>query len=244
MEVLIEGGEIRVAELSQKLNTSVVTIRKDLDELEKEGLLERVHGGAIKNYRAQQSLIFMDRKNIKKEEKKRIAAATANLIKEGDSVILNVGSTSYYVAKEFKNKKNIIVITNGLMIFNELAYYKNLTALFLGGLFNPEMQITYGEDTIEQLSKYKADKLIIGMDGIDINAGATTYNHVEDTIMRVMIERSKEKILIVDDSKLGKITFAHIAPLTDFDAIVTNYAPQHEQYYESLRALGLNVITV
>ncbi|MDD3519684.1 MAG: DeoR/GlpR family DNA-binding transcription regulator [Actinomycetota bacterium] len=243
MELLTEGGEVRVKEMSQKLNTSVVTIRKDLDELQKEGLLERVHGGAVKNCNAQQDLFFMDRKDIKKEEKKQIANMAANLINERDSVIINNGSTSYYVAQELKSKKNVIVITNSLMILDELSCYKNIATLFLGGFLDPKMQITHGEDTIAQLSKYKADKLIIGMDGIDIKAGATTYNHVDCAIMRLMIEHSQRKILVVDDSKFRKITFAHVAPLTDFNTIITNYIPENEQYYEDLRMLGLEVIT-
>jgi len=195
LEALNEDGEVRVADLSDNLHTSVVTIRKDLDELEKEGLLERVHGGAIKNFRVQQNMIFAEKMNTKKTEKKKIATATAKLIKDGESVIINVGSTSYYVAQQFRDKKNLIVITNAIQIFNEVAYYKNITTFFLGGKFNQEMELTYSDDTLEQLSKYKADKLIIGMDGIDLIAGATTYNHVEDTIMNRMMERSKKRYL-------------------------------------------------
>jgi len=244
LEALNEDEEVRVVDLSDQLNTSVVTIRKDLDELEKEGLLERVHGGAIKNFRVQQNLVFSERLNTKKAEKKKIAAATSKLITDDESVIINVGSTSYYLAQQLRDRKHLIVITNALQIFNEIAYYKNITSFFLGGKFNNEMEITYGEDTLEQLNKYWADKLIIGMDGIDLVAGATTNNHAEDTIFARMMERSKEKILIVDDSKIGKVTFAHIAPLSAYDTIVTNHVPQHEQFYREAERLGLRVIAV
>ena len=244
LEALNEDGEVRVADLSGQLHTSVVTIRKDLDELGKEGLLERVHGGAIKNFRVQQNMIFSEKMNAQKAEKKKIAIATARLVSDGESVIINVGSTSFYVAQQFRNKKNLIVITNALQIFNEIAYYKNITTFFLGGKFNHEMELTYGDDTLEQLNKYRADKLIIGMDGVDLAAGATTNNHAEDTIMIRMMERSNEKILIVDDTKIGKVTFAHIAPLSAFDTIVTNYSPQHEQFYSEAERLGLRVVIV
>ena len=244
LEALSEDGEVRVADLSGQLHSSVVTIRKDLDELEKEGLLERVHGGAIKNFRVQQNMNYSERMDTNRAEKKKIAAATARLINDGDSVIINVGSTSHYVALQFRNKKNLIVITNALHIFNEIAYYKNITTFFLGGKFDHEMELTYGDDTLEQLGKYRADKLIIGMDGINLAAGATTNNHVEDTIMARMMERSNEKILIVDDSKIGKVTFAYIAPLSAFDTIVTNYAPRHEQFYHEAERMGLRVVAV
>ena len=243
LEALNEDGEVRVADLAGQLRTSVVTIRKDLDDLEKEGMLERVHGGAIKNFRVQQNMIFSERMNTQKTEKKKIAIATAKLIGDGESVIINVGSTSYYVAQQFRDKKNLIVITNALHIFNEIAYYKNITSFFLGGKFNHEMEMTYGDDTLEQLNKYRADKLVIGMDGIDLAAGATTYNHDEDTIMARMLERSNVKILIVDDAKIGKVSFAHIAPLSAFDILVTNYAPQHEQFYREAERIGLRVVT-
>jgi DeoR/GlpR family transcriptional regulator of sugar metabolism len=244
LNTLNETGEVRVTELSQMLNTSVVTIRKDLDKLEKEGLLKRVHGGAVKTSRTQQTLFITDNRNIKKAEKKAIAAATSELVEEGESVIINVGSTTFYVSQELKKKKNLIVITNALMIYNEFAYCRNITTFFLGGRHHVGMQITCGDDTIEQLSKYRADKLIIGMDGVDIEAGATTYNHVEDTVMRYMIECSKEKILVVDDSKIKRTTFAHVAPLTAFDTMVTNYVPHHADFYRKLEDMGLRVITV
>ena len=244
LEALNEDERVRVVDLSDQLNTSVVTIRKDLDELEKEGLLERVHGGAIKNFRVQQNIAFSERMNTKKAEKKKIAVATAKLIGDGESVIINSGSTSYYVAQHLRDKKHMIVITNALQIFNEIAYYKNITSFFLGGKFNNEMEITYGEDTLEQLNKYWADKLIIGMDGIDLVAGATTNNHAEDTVFARMMERSKEKILIVDDSKIGNVAFAHIAPLSAYDTIVTNHTPGNEQFYREAERLGLRVIAV
>jgi len=244
METLNKSSEIRVADLSRILNASVVTVRKDLDELEQEGLLERVHGGAVKNFKIQQNTLSSERLRHKKQEKEAIASAASDIIKSGDSVIINTGSTSYYVAKEFKKKRNLIVITNALCIFNIIAYYKNITTFFLGGQFNVQMQLTYGDETIEQLSKYHADKLFLGFDGIDIQAGATTYNHLEDNVIHAMMQRSEEKILIVDDSKLKRVTFAYVAPLTDFDKIITNYVPAYADYYKQLQDLGLEVITV
>ena len=242
LEALNAEGEVRVADFSDQFHTSVVTIRKDLDAMEREGLLRRVHGGAIKNSRVQKDIFFSDRMNAQKAEKEKIALAAADLINDGDSIIINMGSTSFYVAQQFRNKKNLIVITNALQIFTEIAYYKNITTFFLGGKFNQEMEHTYGDDTLEQLNKYTANKLFIGMDGIDLVAGATTNNHAEDTIMIRMMERSNEKILIVDDSKIGKVAFAHIAPLSTFDTLITNYVPRHEHFYREAERVGLRVV--
>ena len=242
LELLNEDGEVRIADFSNQLNTSVVTIRKDLEVMEKDGLLKRVHGGAISNSKVHKNLLISEKMRTRKAEKKSIALAAANIIGDGDSIIINMGSTSFYVAQQFHTKKDLIVITNSLQILNEIAYYSNITTFFMGGKFNHDMEHTYGDDTLEQLGKYWADKLFIGMDGIDLLAGATTYNHAEDSIMLRMMERSNEKILIADDSKIGKVAFAHIAPISAFNTIITNYTPQNEYFYQEAERLGLRVI--
>ena len=244
LEILNQNSEIRIADLSRQLNTSVVTIRKDLDDLEREGLLKRVRGGAILNYRGQNSAMYLDRMKVKKEEKMMIAAAAANLISDGDTVIINSGSTTLYCTQALRTKKNLIVITNAVQVFSEISYCRNITTFFLGGRFDPEIQATFGDDTNEQLSRYKADKLIIGMDGADIHAGATTYNYVEATSMRLMMKCAREKILVVDDSKIGRAALVRIGMLSEFDVIVTNYQPGLESEYDELRTMGVNVVAV
>ena len=244
LEKLNQNSEIRITDLSRQLNTSVVTVRKDLDDLEREGLLKRVRGGAILNYRGQNNAMYLDKMKVKKEEKMMIAAAVANLISDGDTVLINSGSTTLYCTQALRTKKNLIVITNAVQVFNEISYCRNITTFFLGGRFAPEIQATFGDDTNEQLARYKADKLIIGMDGADINAGATTYNYVEATAMRQMMKCSREKILVVDDSKIGHAALVRIGMLSEFDVIVTNYQPALESEYEELRTMGVNVVAV
>ena len=155
-----------------------------------------------------------------------------------------MGSTCAYICDELKQKRSLIVITNALHILNALAVNPNITTFFLGGRFDPEMQITVGDDVSEQLSKYKVNKLIMGMDGVDIAGGVTSYNHVEDAIMRQMIAQADQKILVVDDSKIGKVTFAHIAELNDFDILVTNATEEKAPILEEMRQIGLRVIAV
>lgn len=244
LELLEYNKALRVSELSELLNTSVVTIRKDLDEMEKEGSLTRIHGGAVKNNISLYEQAYNERKNKNHEAKMAIAAAAAALVQDGESLFINVGSTCSYVCEELKRKNNLIIITNSLNLFNELAYYENITLFFLGGRFDRNMQITIGDDVLNQLSKYTADKLIMGMDGIDPVAGATSFNHTEDLIMHQMIAQAHEKILVVDDSKIGKVAFAHIADLRSFDTLVTNYNKNNEQLLKEIERLGLRVIVV
>ena len=242
MNLLQDRDDVKVLELCDRFDVSQVTIRKDLDILEKRGLIKRVHGGAHKVSQIHQRLNSEERKMYRSEEKKIVAKVAAKLINEGDSILLNVGSTSAYLCDELKHKKNIIVITNALHIFADIVNYKNITTFFLGGRVDHDMQITVGGDVVAQLSRYKIDKLFLGMDGVDAVAGATSYNHVEDEIMCQMIAQAKQKYLIVDDYKIGREAFAHIADLKDFDGIITNYVPALEEHYNAIRELGVKVI--
>lgn len=242
MNLLQDRDEVKVLELCELFDVSPVTIRKDLEILEKRGLVKRVHGGAHKASQLQQRLNSEERRLYRSEEKKIIAKAAAKLINEGDSVLLNVGSTSAFLCDEIKRKKNIIVITNALHIFADLVSYRNITTFFLGGRVDHDMQITVGGDVVEQMTRYKVDKLFLGMDGVDAIAGATSYNHIEDEIMCKMIAQAKQKYLVVDDFKIGKEAFAHIADLTAFDAVITNYVPRLEEHYQAIRDLGVKII--
>lgn len=238
LEALDLANSIKVSTLSNDLHVSEVTIRKDLEYLEAEGLLVKIHGGARKCENTSSEI----RLHHKQAEKKQIAEAAAALVKEGDFIFLSVGSTCSYVCEALKAIQNLTIVTNSVSIMNSLLLSPSITTFFLGGKVHTEMQITVGDDVLEQLDKYTADKLFLGMDGIDLKMGATTYNHVEDAIMRKMMQRAKEKILVVDDSKFGRVTFAKIANLTDFDTIVTNYNKSNEEMIEQIRALNINVI--
>ena len=178
----------------------------------------------------------------KQEAKRQIAAAAADLVKDGDFIFINVGTTCLYVCEALKSKRNITVVTNSIPILNSLLNTPSITVIFLGGIVNSDMQITTGDDVVDQLAKYTADKLFLGMDGVDAEMGATTYNHIEDAIIRQMIQHAKEKILVVDDSKIGKVTFARVAHLSDFDAIITNQNEEKAQEMEKIAAMGVRVI--
>lgn len=244
LEELEANDIVKVEDLSHKLGVSVVTIRKDLDLLDLEGRLERIHGGAVKNYRMQQTQSFVDQMNLHKAAKCQIAAAAAKLVNSGESVILNSGSTTCYIAEELCKKKDVLVITNSFHVFNITGHCRTVTTLFLGGRYDSEHQISYDEDAIEQLSKYKAEKLFLGMDGIDLESGATTYTHTSTAITKKMMECAKQKILVVDDSKIQKTALVHIAALTEFDLLITKATPENAAILEAIRQRGLNVLAV
>lgn len=242
LETLRRDGKIRVAEFSAQTGVSAVTVRKDLDRLEQEGLLFRVHGGAISAPIARNEHNYNERRSNKKAEKQLIAKAVSRLVQDGESILINVGTTSEYVIDELKSKQDLIVITNALPILERLNYCENITSFFLGGRFETNMQITIGENVIEQLARYTPDKLIMGMDGVDPVSGLTSRNHVEDYIMRQMLSQSKEKILVVDDSKIGNSSLIHVCDVSEFDILVTNYCPENEEKLRQIEKKGVRVI--
>ncbi len=242
MDIVQREGRIRVSDYAKSTGVSDVTIRKDLDRMAKEGMLKRIHGGAACFQPCHPDHDYVARRQLRRTEKQKIANECANLINAGDSILINVGSTSEYVIEALKGKQNISVITNAFPIVTKLLSCDTITTFFLGGCLNTSMQITTGDNVIEQLSKYTADKLIMGMDGIDPVIGLTSRNHVEDYIMHKMMAQSKQKILVADDSKIGNSSFVRIASITEFDILVTNYAPDKEEILKQIEKAGVQVI--
>ena len=136
VELLNKEGKVRVNELADRYKISEVTIRNDLDELEKQGLLERVHGGAVSTYRTYYNMTFYERAKTNEAEKKRIAQEAAKLICSGDTIMINSGTTSLYVLSFIRELKNVIIVTNSIAIAQEADRYKNLDIILLGGNIN------------------------------------------------------------------------------------------------------------
>ena len=222
MEILTQEGKVKVVELSKRFGISEVTIRSDLSELEAAGMLERIHGGAISTHKAYYNMSLHDRMRTNEDEKRKIAQACASLISDGDTIMINSGTTTLYVLQELKSLKNLTVVTNSITIAQEVGHYKGIYVILLGGNLNPQYQFTYGDDTINQLKKYKADKLILSVDGISAEEGVTTYLHLEAEVNRQMISRVNKTIVVADYTKLGRTSFAYIDSLESIDAVITD----------------------
>ena len=242
---LAQQVRVSAAVLSQELGVSSVTIRKDLEKMEQDGLLKRVRGGAeIGKQRSFLSDFYESSLRIRRDEKQRIAKYAATLINDGDSVLINVGTTSYYVIQELKRKQNLIIVTNSLAIMEDICQSSNLSSIFLGGHVDAYSQSTYGEDALQQLSKYTADVLIMGIDGIDIAAGATSHQHHAFEVTKQMVHAAKKRYLVADDRKIGKVSFVSICDLSLFDGIITNETPLNKHYLDEMREKGYPIITV
>lgn len=243
LNMLSAQGRVRVAELSALFGISEVTIRHDLAELEEQKLLLRVHGGAESTNRAYYTLSLTDRMKRNEDAKREIAKYAADIINDGDTVILDSGTTTLMVAQEIRYKKGITVVTNSLTIASELASAADANVILLGGSLNPKNLFAYGEDTVTQLQKYKADKMFMAVDGISAQYGVTTFHYLEADVSRSMRERANSVIAVADHTKIGREGFAKIGTIDIVDMLVTNESAGTDALSD-IRNTGIEVVTV
>jgi DeoR family fructose operon transcriptional repressor len=244
LETLGREGRVNVTQLTQAFHTSDTTIRSDLRELEREGLLRRVHGGAVSLKKAYNEMSSNDRMNINKNEKIGIAKACAALIKDGDTLMIDSGTTTRCLAKELAERGNLTVVTDALLIAQEFVYDNSVNVILLGGHLDLQYQFVFGNDAVAQLQTYRADKMVISTDGVSVEHGLTTYHHQEADVSRQMIGRANQVIAIADHSKIGKEGFSYIAPLSSIHTLVTVAHTVNETELEKFRMQGIEVIEV
>ena len=229
IDMLARKGKVKVVDLSKQFDTSEVTIRNDLSELENVGLLERVHGGAISAYRAYYNMSLQERIKTNEEEKRRIATEASRLIVDGDTLMVNSGTTTLLTVKALRNVKNLTIVTNSISIVQEIGHYGNIHVILLGGNIDHWNQFTYGDDAINQLNRYRADKLILSVDGIKLDSGITTFSHLEAEVCRQMAERVNKIIIVGDYTKIGRTSFSYIRSIDGVDMLISDKKADKEE---------------
>lgn len=245
LELLERDGKVKISDLSELLGATVVTIRNDLDELEKTGRLERIQGGATLKTAFSGNLhgTYFERcKGENADLKKQIAVATAAMVKEGETVFINSGTTTFYTALELKKRKNLNIVTNSIYIAIELGDVPSFRVKLLGGDINNQYLFLYGNEALDQLRCYKADKTILSVSGIcGGQTGITTFHAEEASLDRMMMERSRETIVVADSTKFGHEGFYHVAQPDRIAKCVTN-GNVDRKAVESLQEMGVEII--
>lgn len=241
LDILHRDGQVRVSQLASFLGATTVTIRNDLDALAKEGYLERVQGGAVQTVNSYYNLEFQHRKELNRSAKKHIAALTAELIRDGNTIFLNSGTTTYYVAVELKKRKNLQIVTNSLTIALELGSQPTFRVTLLGGDINAQYGFTWGADAQEQLKKYRADYAILAMDGVCPKRGLSTYHAEEADMDRLMMERASETIVVASSSKIGSEGFSYVGDISGVSRLVTDGMADRDTV-AGLRRQGVSVV--
>jgi len=245
LEILRSQPGVRVPEIAQALDVSEGTVRNDLNALEEEGRLKRVHGGAVLNEQAQfQNHSFVRRYKQNVAAKLAIAREAALLVKDGDSILLDASSTAYYLARVLSERQNLRVVTNGFEVARELAANPSNTVILIGGVVNNNSSSVTGllsEHIIEEMS---IEKTFLSCSGFSLERGMTEILLAEAQIKRKVIESSQQLYALVDSSKFGKEDLTSFAPpkkitrlFTD-EGISTNWIEQLQQV-----GIGLTICT-
>lgn len=243
MDLLNREGKVKVSELSKLFGISEVSIRSDLAFLEKQNMLQRVHGGAVSTLLGYYHLSFNERMKECEDEKRRIGKALAKRIEDGDSIMVNSGTTTFYAAQEMRNMRDLIIITNAISIATEIAYSDTTQIILLGGNYDHQYRYSYGSDTLSQLEKYRTRKMIMSVDGVDANVGVTTHYYLESEVTRQMMEKSNEVIVLADHTKIGLTGLITIEDISKIDVLITDdKAPKRE--LDKIKGYGVEVVIV
>ena len=243
-ELVNTQGRVKVAELAALFDVSEVSVRADLADLEAKGLLSRVYGGAVSSYKSYYNMTMHQRLSVNREQKDQIAARVVEMIEEHDTIMLNSGTTTLAIFRRIPADMHVSLVTNSITIALEAAGNPNFNVVLLGGSVNARYQFVYGDNAIAQLKDYHADKLILSVDGINPADGFTTYYDREVELDRIMLANSAMHIVAADSSKLGRTAFAHIAPISAADYIITNADRAAGEDLAALREITPQLITV
>jgi DeoR/GlpR family transcriptional regulator of sugar metabolism len=223
MAMLNENKSVLVPELAKLFNVTEETIRRDLEKLEKEGLLKRTYGGAVlvENYNVDIPFEFRNVTNI--EGKKQIALSLIKYIEDGDTLVMDSSTSALQVAKLLKTKKKITVITNSEQIINELKVFEDtIKVISTGGTLRNKSLSLVGPIAEQTLRSLNANKAIISCKGFDIEKGFTESNELEAQVKKLMIEIADKVYMIADHTKMNKTALVNIATLDDVDFIFTD----------------------
>jgi DeoR/GlpR family transcriptional regulator of sugar metabolism len=228
-ELIREDGAAKVVELARIFKVTEVTIRQDLEKLEKEGLVIREHGGAyLKNIKDQvRTFSLTHQENMDKKE--LIAAKCLEFIENGDSIILDSGSTTTEVAKKLKGFKSLTVITNALNIALMLGAEPGIDVIVTGGEFKPPTLSLTGQRAADFFKGLHVQKLFLATAGISLKAGLT-YPSISDLVVKkAMIDAAETTYLVADSTKIGKSAFASLGALSLIDYLITDQGMQEKE---------------
>ncbi|MEV5436903.1 DeoR/GlpR family DNA-binding transcription regulator [Streptomyces sp. NPDC052682] len=239
LRVLRSGGSASVTDLSEQLGVSPATVRRDLVRLEEDGLLTRVHGGAVVEEGDQP---FAEVAEVRVAEKDALAERAAEMIRDGQSVLLDIGTTAYRLARRLHGRR-LTVITSNLAVYEELADDEDIELVLLGGMVRRAYRSLVGFLTEDNLRQLHADWLFLGTSGVRPGGQVMDTTVVEVPVKRAMIRASDRVVLLADAAKFPGTGMAKVCGPEDLDAVVTN-EPVDTVTRSSLEEAGVEVVVV
>ena len=243
LRMLETRDSVHVAELAKAFAVSEVTVRSDLGQLARQGLVARVRGGVRPLQRGQSELGFDFRLRLEVERKQAIARAAASMVDEGEAVALDSSTTAYYLALELRAKQELVVVTNGLLIAAALADAPGITVLVTGGMLRLHAMSLVGDLGADVLRATRISKGFLGARGLSLDRGLMDLNPDEVRIKREMADACERVIGILDGTKWHRTALLPFVATEQVDAIVTDTSAPAEEV-EAWRALDIDIVSV
>lgn len=239
LEALSEKGRVLSAELVNDLGVSEDTIRRDLKDLADAGLLKRVHGGALPVGKI--IFQFSKRETQSATEKNAIAKRAASFIKDRQVIFIDGGTTTAQVAAHLRTDLVATFITNCLPTAMRLSELPRLDVRVLGGKVVPDMLLTFGPQTIREITSIQADLCLISMECLDLQYGATVSNYDDSLVKQAMMERSAESLVLAEGQKFNRVSPYKVADISAISTIITDTSIE-EKHLEAFRKIGSSIL--
>jgi len=242
VEIVHQRQTVTVNYLAKSLFASLTTIRRDLKDLQKSGLISRVHGGATVPNTFSQEVSHLFKETLNADKKKLISGLVSGFLENNQTIFLDGSTTNRYLIPYFSNFNNMVFITNSYKTVSELANIGNCEIYLAGGKVLSSFNHTSGNLTVDFLNNFRAEVCIMACKGISATSGCTVVNSEQAIIKSTMIKNSRVRILLCDSSKFGHVYLFHFANFSDFDYLVTDAMPD-DGLKRAIEICGCKIIT-
>jgi len=232
-----------VAELSHRFQVSEATIRRDLAVLAQRGLVRRMHGGVLRaeGFFASTEIPVLQRQGLHSEAKERIGAAAAKLIRDGETLFITGGSTTLMMARHLAGHRNLTIITDSILVVQELFHQKYHRCMILGGMIDYEEMAVRGPIARHMMGQFHVDKVILGARAISIERGISLETPEETELFRIAMNSGRETLLITDSTKFDQSAFMYLAPINAVHTLVTDTGLD-QSLAQQIRELNIELI--
>lgn len=239
LELIAQEGGLSVSQISKRINVSAVTVRNDLETLAGDGLIVRTHGGAVPAFHPH----ILERQKANVEKKDDIARRAAEMIEDGDHVIIVAGTTTSLIGKYLLGKRDVHVVTNSTLLLPFARVNPSLQVTLVGGEFKAASEAMVGPISLRELGQVHVGKSFIGTDGFTVEHGITANQIDVAEVVRKAITQSSEVVLLADSTKFGKTGFAYMGDIGCVDTLITDEGLS-AQDRKALKGYGMEVVTV
>ncbi len=218
---------VNVVQLAKEIGVSTMTVRRDLAELERQGFARRIHGGAVHGGRRSFEPTLTQRVTTNVEGKKRIAEAAVSMCNQDESIAIDVGSTTLFLAEALRDTQDLrlILLTPSILIGQILADNPSLSVLVTGGMVRRREYSLTGDLTIASLREFHVDRLFLGVAGISSETGLTEFNMEDTTVKKALIRSAAEVVVLADSEKFGVTALCRVCSFSAVDAVITDRTP-------------------